>query len=222
MRRDVTTCHPLSPVLEQVDRHSCPTRFNFHCHSLCSDGSLEPREIADQAVGIGLEHFAVTDHHSIEAFAEVQARLDQHREEGVAVLPTLWTGTEISCVLESCLVHVLALGFNGSHPAISPYLQGDTVIGEQLQAQAVVEAIHAADGLALLAHPARYRISFRRLMQSAAGMGFDGAEAWYDYEMLPSWRPSPQLCEKVAQLALDLNLLMSCGTDSHGLSLRGR
>jgi predicted metal-dependent phosphoesterase TrpH len=119
-------------------------------------------------------------------------------------------------------VHVLALGFNGSHPAISPYLQGDTVIGEQLQAQAVVEAIHAADGLALLAHPARYRISFRRLMQSAAGMGFDGAEAWYDYEMLPSWRPSPQLCEKVAQLALDLNLLMSCGTDSHGLSLRGR
>ena len=42
-----------------------------------------------------------------------------------------------------------------------PYLQGDAVIGEQLEAAAVVEAIHASSGLAVLAHPARYRLGFK-------------------------------------------------------------
>jgi hypothetical protein len=30
------------------------------------------------------------------------------------------------------------------------------------------------------------------------------------------------VCERVADLAMDLNFLQSCGTDSHGLSLLGR
>ena len=213
--------HPLLPVLRSVEAASCPGRLNFHCHSLCSDGSLEPEAIADQAVALGLEHFAVTDHHSLEAFPLVQARLAVHAEGGRPV-PTLWTGTEISCLLETCLVHVLALGVDGRHPALAPYLQGDTVSGPALQASAVVEAIQAAGGLALLAHPARYRLGFRPLLEAAAALGFDGAEVWYDYEMQEHWRPSPHVCEAISRLCRDLDLLQSCGTDSHGLSLKGR
>ena len=97
--------HPLLPVLRSVEAASCPGRLNFHCHSLCSDGSLEPEAIADQAVALGLEHFAVTDHHSLEAFPLVQARLAVHAEGGRPV-PTLWPGTEISCLLEIGRAHV--------------------------------------------------------------------------------------------------------------------
>ena len=213
--------HPLRSVLSSVDPASCPTRLNFHCHSLCSDGSLSPAQIAEQAVEIGLEHMAVTDHHSAEAWDPMQQRLSELSRAGHAV-PTLWSGCEISCVLETCLVHVLALGYDRSHSAIAPYLQGDAVIGEQLEAAAVVEAIHASSGLAVLAHPARYRLGFKPLMRAASALGFDGAECWYDYEMQPQWRPSPLICEHKAALASDLNLLQSCGTDSHGLSLKGR
>ena len=213
--------HPLRSVLDSVDPASCPTRLNFHCHSLCSDGSLSPEQIAEQAVEIGLEHMAVTDHHSTEAWEPMQQRLRELSRAGHAV-PTLWSGCEISCVLETCLVHVLALGYDRSHSAIAPYLQGDAVIGEQLEAAAVVEAIHASSGLAVLAHPARYRLGFKPLMRAASALGFDGAECWYDYEMQPQWRPSPLICEHKAALASDLNLLQSCGTDSHGLSLKGR
>ena len=213
--------HPLRSVLASVDPNSCPTRLNFHCHSLCSDGSLSPAQIADQAVEIGLEHMAVTDHHSADAWEPVQKRLSELSQAGHSV-PTLWSGCEISCVLETCLVHVLALGYERSNSAIAPYLQGDAVIGEQLEAAAVVEAIHASSGLAVLAHPARYRLGFKPLMRAAAALGFDGAECWYDYEMQPQWRPSPLICEHKASLACDLNLLQSCGTDSHGLSLKGR
>jgi len=213
--------HPLRSVLDSVDPASCPTRLNFHCHSLCSDGSLSPEQIAEQAVEIGLEHMAVTDHHSTEAWEPMQQRLSELSQAGHAV-PTLWSGCEISCVLETCLVHVLALGYDRSHSAIAPYLQGDAVVGEQLEAAAVVEAIHASSGLAVLAHPARYRLGFKPLMRAASALGFDGAECWYDYEMQPQWRPSPLICEHKAALAFDLNLLQSCGTDSHGLSLKGR
>ena len=115
-----------------------------------------------------------------------------------------------------------ALGIDGHHPAMAPYLQGDTVSGPALQASAVVEAIQSAGGLALLAHPARYRLGFRPLLKAAAARGCDGAEVWYDYEMQEHWRPSPHVCEAISRLCGDLDLLQSCGTDSHGMSLKGR
>ena len=58
------TDHPLSKVLEQVGSSSCPGTLNFHCHTICSDGSLTPEELITQATERGLTHLAVTDHHS--------------------------------------------------------------------------------------------------------------------------------------------------------------
>ncbi|MFM1811114.1 MAG: hypothetical protein RLZZ336_52, partial [Cyanobacteriota bacterium] len=69
--------HPLQPVLEQVDANSCPGRLNFHCHTIHSDGSLRPEQLGQQALAIGLEHLAVTDHHSTAAFAPLQSWLQQ-------------------------------------------------------------------------------------------------------------------------------------------------
>ena len=62
--------HPLKAVLEQVGPSSCPTTHNFHCHTICSDGSLEPLELIQQATERGLKHLAVTDHHSSHAHRE--------------------------------------------------------------------------------------------------------------------------------------------------------
>ena len=86
----------------------------------------------------------------------------------------------------------------------------------------VIEAIHAAGGLALLAHPARYRLPFQRMIAAAVRLGFDGAEAWYDYDMQESWQPTPLVCEAIADSLAKHGLLLSCGTDTHGFSLRGR
>jgi predicted metal-dependent phosphoesterase TrpH len=129
---------------------------------------------------------------------------------------------EISFLLEGCLVHVLALGFEAEHPSLTPYLQGNAVAGEALRAEAVLEATHAAGGLALLAHPARYRLPFQRMIAAAVRLGFDGAEAWYDYDMQESWQPTPLVCEAIADSLAKHGLLLSCGTDTHGFSLRGR
>ena len=213
--------HPLSAVLASVTPDCCPLRVNFHCHTTCSDGSLAPRALATQAMALGLEHLAVTDHHSLEAYPQIALAFQQAAAEGLAV-PRLWRGVEISCLLEGCLVHVLALGFGEEHGSLVPYLQGQAVVGEALQARAVCQAIHAAGGLALLAHPARYRLPFQRLIEAAANLGFDGAETWYDYQLQPQWSPTPLVCEAIARQLGSLSLLMSCGTDTHGHHLHGR
>ncbi len=213
--------HPLAPVLAGVSPACCPTRLNFHCHTVCSDGSLQPEELAEQAIAIGLEHLAVTDHHGIEGSNRVAVALAAARQAGVAV-PTLWRGVEISCLLEGCLVHVLALGFAEEHPSLHPYLQGSSVVGPALRAGAVLSAIRAAGGLALLAHPARYRLPFTTLIAAAADLGFDGAETWYDYALQPRWQATPVVCDAIARAMASRGLLQSCGTDTHGLDLRGR
>jgi len=188
--------HPLAAVLRQVQPDSCPRSHNFHCHTTCSDGSLAPAELASQAIALGLEHLAITDHHAIGAHAAVAAALQEAAERGVAV-PTLWRGVEISALLEGCLVHVLALGFGDEIASLQPYLQGTASVGPALRSEAVLRAI-------------------------AAELGFDGAEAWYDYEQKQPWSPSPLICEAIAADLDKRGLLQSCGTDTHGLALNGR
>ena len=212
--------HPLAQILATVDRRSCPGRCNFHCHTTCSDGSLTPEELAVQATEVGLEHLAITDHHSQRAYPLAQQTLATLQQQGRAV-PKLWRGVEISAVLDTCLVHVLALGYGREAP-LMPYLQGTAACGEALQASVMVSAVHAAGGLACLAHPARYRLDFRRLIRAARQLKFDAVETWYDYDMLPRWRPSDLICDEVDQLRRHLGLLASCGTDTHSANLRGR
>jgi predicted metal-dependent phosphoesterase TrpH len=96
------------------------------------------------------------------------------------------------------------------------------VVGPGLRAEAVVAAVQAAGGLALLAHPARYRLPHQRLIAAAAEVGLDGGEAWYDYTMAPRWFPTPLVCEAIAADLAERGLLQSCGTDTHGLALGGR
>lgn len=217
--------HPLATVLRTVGPGSCPREINLHCHTLCSDGSLDPLALADQAAALGLRHLAVTDHHTVAAHRPIARHFEQLSRRGVPV-PVLWSGVEISCLLEGCLVHVLALGFDrpgdGVTDPLEPYLQGRAVVGAALRSEAVVQAVHAANGLALLAHPARYRLPHARLIAAAAAQGFDGAEAWYDYDLRECWGPTPLVCEAVARDLSNRGLLQSCGTDTHGLRLHGR
>ncbi|MFN7899342.1 MAG: PHP domain-containing protein [Synechococcaceae cyanobacterium] len=221
MLRQGARLHPLTPVLRSVGPESCPGRFNFHCHTICSDGSLDPLALADQALELGLEQMAVTDHHSLTAHDPIAAFFAERSGRGEPV-PTLWRGVEISCLLEGCLVHVLALGFSEHHPSLHPYLQGSAVVGPDLQAESVLAAIQQAGGLALLAHPARYRLPHTRMIAAAADLGFDGAEAWYDYTMAGEWQPTPLVCEAIAADLQRRGLLSSCGTDSHGFNLFAR
>tara|TARA_Y100001968_G_scaffold267630_1_gene257644 strand:- start:380 stop:1033 length:654 start_codon:yes stop_codon:yes gene_type:complete len=211
----------LKKIFEMVNEDSCPDKYNFHCHSTYSDGSLKPQEIIYQAFNNKLIHLAVTDHHNIEAYLLMKNWIDENSWK-FTFKTNIWTGLEISCLLNKCLVHVLAYGFDIKAKSIFKYIQNESQIGQDLHISNVIKAINDAGGISILAHPARYRLNYKELILSAADYGIDGAEAWYDYKFRNNWTATPLICKRIDQLLKSINLLSTCGTDTHGFSIKKR
>nr|WP_026097623.1 PHP domain-containing protein [Baaleninema simplex] len=213
----------LKTVFRNLTEDSCPKHYNFHMHTVCSDGRLRPEAVMEQAVTIGLKGLAITDHHSADGYHRAQDWLDRwQRSVPKAHAPHLWTGVEINADLLGAEVHILGYGYNPSRREIRPYLQGKKVSGKAFKAERVIDSIHAAGGLAVLAHPGRYRRPASKLIPAAAKLGIDGAEAYYAYNNPDPWRPSRQTTAQVKQLNAQHGLFDTCGTDTHGLSLLRR
>ena len=100
---------------------------DLHCHSVMSDGTLTPEELAARAKANGVELWALTDHDEVGG---------QHRAMAAAKAVGLsyLTGVEISVTFASVTVHIVGLGFDPDHPAL---LQGlyQTRGGRDLRAQ---------------------------------------------------------------------------------------
>jgi predicted metal-dependent phosphoesterase TrpH len=213
----------LKQVFQRIDAQSCPKLFNFHMHTVHSDGRLEPSELMSQAIAIGLEGLAITDHHSIGGYQAAQAWLkDWQWSNPDTHTPHLWTGVEINANLLDTEVHILAYAFEPEHPSIQPYLQAIPSKGRAYQAVNVIKAIHEAGGLAVLAHPVRYRRSHFELIPAAVDDGIDGVETFYAYTNPKPWKPSIVETEEVQQLSQEFNLFNTCGTDTHGVNLLQR
>ncbi len=84
---------------------------DLHCHSVVSDGTLTPEELALRAKTNGVELWALTDHDEIGGQARAAAAA---AAQGMAYL----TGTEISVTFANETVHIVGLGFDATNPLI--------------------------------------------------------------------------------------------------------
>jgi predicted metal-dependent phosphoesterase TrpH len=213
----------LKQVFQTIDAHSCPGAYNFHMHTVYSDGRLQPEQLLEKAIALGIKGLAITDHHSTKGYDRAQTWLDNwklnHSDSNIAA-PTLWTGAEINAELLNNDVHILGYGFDPQHPSLKPYLRGRGTEGTYCYSAArVIEAIQEAGGLAVLAHPCRYRSTADKLIPEAVRFGIDGVEIYYAYGNPNPWKPSPKQTALVKELAETYGLFGTCGTDSHGLSI---
>ena len=210
----------LIDLTSKIDKYSCPHIINFHCHTKFSDGSFDPEQLLDQVFFNKLKFISITDHHTIKAhdYIEKNNILEKYPNDSFKLIP----GIEINCLLLGCLVHVVGLGINIKSNQLTPYIQGESPVGNDLHIKSVTNAIRLAGGLSFLAHPARYRIPFYKLIPEANKQGVDGIEVWYDYELKVRWQASNFICSEINKLTESLKMLKSCGTDSHGYSLLGR
>lgn len=206
----------LKEIFQSITAESCPHAYNFHLHTLHSDGRLEPQQLVQQAIKAGLTSLAITDHHSVDGYWSALELLQAQPSQS---LPQLWTGIEITSKLLETQVHILGYGFDPHHAALQSYLLGSAPAGHQAQANQVITALHEAGGLAVLAHPARYRRSVKELVSAAAQAGMDGIETFYCYGNKDPWEPSPSQTNTLMRLANQHNLLQTCGTDTHGLDI---
>ena len=214
----------LRKIFATVDAVSCPHRLNFHLHTVHSDGKMQPIDLIQQAIVLGLCHLAITDHHAVSGYFIAREYLDQviSQSHDPHALPTLWSGIEINASLNFTEVHILGYGFDPDHEAMQPYLQSKTTAGLDYQAISVIKSIHVAGGLAVLAHPARYRRSPEDLIPTAAALGIDGVETYYGYDNSDPWKPSPRQTEEIRHIADSYGLMHTCGTDSHGFKISRR
>lgn len=214
------TATRLRQVFTSVNSESCPNLLNFHLHTVYSDGQMQPQDIVRQAIASRVEHISITDHHTVHGYYQAREFLGQFTH--IAKLPQLHIGIEINASLLFTEVHILGYSFDPRHAAIEPYLQGKTTAGIDYQAKSVINAIHQAGGIAVLAHPARYRRSPEELVPAAVALGIDGIETYYCYTNSMPWKSSPRQTQQVKQLGDRYELLHTCGTDSHGFSITTR
>jgi predicted metal-dependent phosphoesterase TrpH len=207
----------LASVWENIDFFSCPSDYNFHLHTNCSDGQLTPESIVEQGLSIGLKGFAITDHHSVKGYYRAKNWLkEKYNLTSNVMLPHLWTGIEITSELNGTNVHILGYGFNPEADILHKYFTGEQPNGKDALAKNVIRNLHEAGGLVVLAHPARYRRSALELIPEAEKLGIDGVETYYAYSNPHPWQPSEKQTMMVKKMAEKYNLYTTCGTDTHG------
>jgi 3',5'-nucleoside bisphosphate phosphatase len=84
---------------------------DLHSHSLVSDGTLTPEELAARAAANGVELWSLTDHDEI---AGQRRAMEAARAHGMKYL----TGTEISVSFAGRTVHIVGLGFDPDDEAM--------------------------------------------------------------------------------------------------------
>ena len=84
---------------------------DLHCHSIVSDGTLTPEDLAARAAANGVELWSLTDHDEIGGQHRAAAAARAH---GMKYL----TGTEISVTFAGETVHIVGLGFDADDEAM--------------------------------------------------------------------------------------------------------
>ncbi|HZF82613.1 MAG TPA: 3',5'-nucleoside bisphosphate phosphatase [Burkholderiaceae bacterium] len=106
---------------------------DLHCHSVVSDGTLTPEELAVRAQANGVELWALTDHDEVGGQHRAAAAA---RAAGMAYL----TGTEISVTFCNETVHIVGLGFDADNAEMTQGLY-DTRGGRGKRAQEMAEQL---------------------------------------------------------------------------------
>ncbi len=88
-----------------------PEKYDLHCHSIASDGSLTPQNVVERASRQGVTVLALTDHDTTAGLAEARQTADRL---GMRLI----NGIELSAsYLNQCL-HIIGLNVNPLQPAL--------------------------------------------------------------------------------------------------------
>ncbi|HCU34761.1 MAG TPA: hypothetical protein DGT21_04720 [Armatimonadetes bacterium] len=212
------------------------TRVDLHCHSIHSDGTMTPRELAQLLHAHGVAAAALTDHDTTDGLPEFRDALARH---GIGFI----SGVELTVSYHGEEVHLLAYGIDPADPVLQASMLAlrqahpshtHSIAGSMrvwgstrmpngdpspvkssaeggLDIAQAIELVHQAGGRAFLAHPhmlAGDADGLRDILRELKAHGLDGVEAYYQ-----SYTPQQQ--QMLAALAAELDLLTSGGTDAH-------
>lgn len=187
---------------------------NLHVHSTFSDGKMDANVLVEQAKAKGLKYIAISDHNTLNAYLET----DILKED--MVIPAI----EFDCWYGTVFLHMLGYGVDVNNAELQSLCaktkrgtEADWVrIFSMNHPKKVINAIHNAGGIAVLAHPACcFTLSLDRLVKNLVKLGLDGIEVYYPY---PRHRGFIKFhtAKTVDKLGDKYNLIKTGGTDEHG------
>lgn len=204
----------LKKFFSQFCREDYTDRVDFHLHSNASDGKLPPEELLKQARKKGLKYFSICDHNTLSAYSQINT------EE----YPELITGIEFDVWYRGIFLHLLGYGIDTNSEYLRPFLaknKAETELdivrifsGRNLKK--LIEAIHKANGIAVLAHPACcWTISPEHFAKKLKEIGLDGIEVYYKYSRHRGIIKFHTV-KRIEQTADKLGLIKTGGSDTHG------
>lgn len=185
-------------------------RVNLHIHTTYSDGKASFSEITTQAKANCLKAFAITDHNTVKGHLE---------DPETAAIPAV----EFDVWYKYIFLHLLAYGIDVKNQDLQKFYaknkketEADIVrIFAKRNLKELIEAIHKAGGIAVLAHPACcWALNMETFVKELTTLGLDGLEVYYPY---PRWRKYLKFSnpEQLEKLADKYNLIKTGGTDCH-------
>jgi len=202
----------LRNLLNSFTKEDFRENVNLHIHTTCSDGLGDYNQILQAAKDKNYKLIAITDHNTVEAHKHIQDEI-------------LLTGVEFDCWIGYVFIHLLAYGIDVNHPDISPFLAKSKKDTEDViprlfarrNVKKLIQAIHNAGGIAVLAHPACcWALSLEKLIKDLIKIGLDGIEVYYPY---PRFRKFAKFhsADAVIKIAEKYpQLIKTGGTDFHG------
>ncbi len=191
---------------------------DLHIHSNFSDGKGDIKELVKQAQELGYKHIAFCDHNTVEGY--------KHLIPSDLVI----TGVEFDVWCGYVFIHLLGLGIDANHPALRPFLAKSkhetkahiSRILSHRNVKKLIDAIHQAGGIVVLAHPACYwALSLDRLVKKLTSYGLDGMEVYYPYKRHRGIIKFHSV-RKVEKIADKYNLIKTGGSDLHEAAITPR
>ena len=184
------------------------SKINLHIHSNYSDGSADFDELIEQAKKLNMKYISITDHNTLEGYKNSKYKNDE----------ILIKGVEFDCFYKMSLLHILGYGIDIENEELNSLCakneqerKNDIIrLFKSRHPKKVIEKIHNAHGIAILAHPCCCSVfSLDDFVKK-----LDGIEVYYPYDRFRkivkfSSRKLPfALCEKY-------NLIKTGGSDEH-------
>ena len=189
------------------------SKVNLHIHTNVSDGISNFDDIILQAKKLNMKYISITDHNSMDGY-----KTSKYSDE-----PFLIKGVEFDCFYKMSLLHILGYNVDINNPALNKLCaknenerKNDLIrLFKSRHPKDVIQAIHNAGGIAVLAHPCCCNVfCLDNFVKKLTELGLDGIETYYPYDR---FRGILKFSSRnvVEKLAKKYSLIQTGGTDEH-------
>jgi predicted metal-dependent phosphoesterase TrpH len=190
---------------------------NLHIHTFFSDGKGDAKDFVEQAKKNGYKYIAFADHNTLNCYLKTDILNEK------MVIPAI----EFDCWDGTVFLHMLGYGVDVNNEGLQKICakskretEADWIrIFSRRHPKDVINAIHSAGGIAVLAHPACcFTLSLDRYVKKLVSYDLDGMEVYYPYKRHRKFIRFNTV-DNVNKIAEKYNLIKTGGTDEHTQTL---